>query len=248
MRALVIGRGVQGRRWIDNLEKLGYSVKVCGRDYKFKIGRNETYDLIVIAVPHKAFIEVSRFLYARYIFSKRLIIEKPGASNIKEFKEIIRLLSYISNPEMFLPLYIEYGYRNPSKVTYLVNLKEDEISSYNEDYIFLKSGRIIDRNVLRDLFFHPASLYESLDGFLLEYKTGSFPYEIYYFTDDFRKIVVGRSRENIRMIDDIQIEFHNPMEKQIRNRYEELSLDKLPRRIWQKLDETLRSLDAYKVF
>ncbi len=238
MRALLIGRGVQGKRWFNNLVRLGYEVKMCGRDYRNKINGGEKYNLLIIAVPHKAFLEVVKYLYKEKVSSERIILEKPGASNLEEFLEIKENLESLGCSEMFLPLYIEYKYIEPKYVTYLVKINKEGISEVTSDYIIMKNGRILDRNVIRDLFFHPASLYRDLNSFSLEYRSGDFPYEIYFIKGKGR-IVLGRYNKSIRRIDGHEIVFHNPMEEHIKKRYKELELNNLPLKIWLKLDEIL---------
>jgi len=268
MKALVIGRGVQGKRWENNLRSLGYDVRIYGRDYKDKLNREEDFPIIIVAVPYFAFREVLETLNKYNISSKRLIIEKPGASNFEEYKEVMEHANRISpNSQMFLPLYIQYrdlienGIIKPRRVTYVVKLNLEDIVYQDERCIYLKSGRCLDPNVLRDLFFHPASLFSYdpniLSGFFLDYPIRKGYERIYVFKNITPGIgmIVGRSIGEQRIIDNSPIKFDNPMMRHIYNSYEELRLDRLPKTIWKELDRhmSLDSIlketnDEYKVF
>jgi len=255
MKALVIGRGVQGKRWENNLRSLGYDVRIYGRDYKDKLNREEDFRIIIVVTPYFAFGEVMETLRRYNISSKRLIIEKPGASNFEEYKKVIENANRISSDsQMFLPLYIQYkdlienGIIKPRRVTYVVKLNLEEILYKDEKCIYLKSGRCLDPNVLRDLFFHPASLFfydfNILSGFFLDRLIGNGHEKIYFFKNIVSRIsmVIGRSREEQRTINGSPIKFDNPMMRHINNSYEELRLDKLPKRIWIELERHI-SLD-----
>ncbi|RIB35647.1 MAG: hypothetical protein BXU00_00915 [Candidatus Nanoclepta minutus] len=254
MRALVIGRGIQGQRWKKNLEGR-YEVEIYGRDYREKLRIGRKYNIIIISVPHHAFKEVSETLRKYGISGERVIVEKPGASSFEDFKDVKENLEYVSGKlEMFLPLYIQYkpyindGILKTRKITYITKLNLDEILYQDENFIYLKSGRCIDPNVLRDLYFHPASLYSFnsgiLSGFILASRTVNGFYKIYEFENPFCgiRMVVGRDREECRTIDKEPIKFDNPMKGHIENEYEELCLDKLPKIIWGELERIL-SLD-----
>jgi len=254
MRALIIGRGVQGQRWRNNLEGR-YEVEIYGRDYREKLRIGRKYDIIIVSVPHYAFKEVSETLREYRISGERVIVEKPGASSFEDFKAVKENLEYISGKlEMFLPLYIQYkphindGILKTQRTTYITKLNLDEILYQDENCIYLRSGRCIDPNVLRDLFFHPASLYSFnsgiLSGFILASRTVDGLYKIYEFENSIEgiRMVVGRYKEERRIIDREPIKFDNPMKRHIENEYEELCLDKLPKTIWREL-ERIMSLD-----
>ncbi len=245
-RALVIGRGVQGRRWIMNLQNLDYIVEAYGRDFKEK-STQQYYDIIVVAVPHYAFLEVSEELARRGITARKVIIEKPGASNYDQFMRVRENLNKVGYAEMFLPLYIQYGFRKPRVVRYLVKLDKNEIKFIDKkrEVIVLRSGREIDLNILRDLFWHPASLYR-FPFVTLEYKVihGENLYTIYALKGE-GYIYVGRHpKKTERKIDGENVEFENPMKKQLEEDFEMLALERLPMSIWLAL-ETLLKDESY---
>ncbi len=242
MKALVIGRGVQGKRWINNLERLGYSIEAYGRDYKEKLQRNQYYDIIILAVPHNAFLEVTEELRKRGIQSKKIIIEKPGARNLREYLRILENLYYIGYSEMFLPLYIEYGFISPRSVIYIGKLEKQLIKyvDTNEEIIKLVNGRTIDLNILRDLYWHPASLYR-YPYFNLEMKIiKDEMYQKFILRNREASILLGRDpKEARREINGREVKFTNPMQKQIKRDYETLAVDKLPLSIWNALNRLL---------
>ena len=235
-RALVIGgTGVQGGRWVKNLKDLGYETYAYGRDYKERI-KEGRYDLIVVSVPHYAFAEVIKYIDGNLYFDE-IIIEKPGARDYKEFQEILKR---VPDAKMFLPLYIQYGYLEPKKITYLLKLDEKEIATidYKNEIIILKSGRKIDSNFLRDLGFHPLSLYKNPEFELVAVRYNGIYGDITLIDEKGRRAEFGRTYSILeRKIDGKEVSFSNPMREMLENNYEELRLKNLPSRIWKNLDE-----------
>ena len=160
-RILITGCGHMGSLHLEMLQARGLAPFICDKNEVTKSGvcvsgdlcsfLDEVYDLAIIASPTSTHLEVFSELAP---FAKRVLIEKPLASNLKECKEIEKI-SAKTGCEVFLGFCERF---NPVVLKLRELLKEEKVIWAR----FLRSGpnpvRVQDVGVMHDLCIHDLDL------------------------------------------------------------------------------------------